>query len=116
MTREYFRHGREGSTAMPEFLHPGVFVEEIKAGPRPIEGVPTSTAAFLGEVERGSIKPRLVTSYSEYLHWFGDVFGPDKFIPYAVKGFFENGGNRVYICRVVGGEAKPAQAAFGDFA
>ena len=101
---------------MPEFLHPGVFIEEIKAGPRPIEGVPTSTAAFLGEAERGSVKPRLVTSYREYIHWFGEVFGPDKFIPYAVKGFFENGGNRAYICRVIGGEAKPAQAAFGDFA
>jgi len=101
---------------MPEFLHPGVFVEEIKTGAHPIEGVPTSTAAFLGETERGSLKPRLVTSYRDYLYWFGGVFGPDKFIPYAVKGFFENGGNRLYICRVVGAAAKPAQAIFGDFA
>ena len=30
---------------MPEYLHPGVYIEEIERGPRPIEGVPTSTAA-----------------------------------------------------------------------
>jgi phage tail sheath protein FI len=87
---------------MPEYLHPGVYIEEIERGPRPIEGVPTSTAAFLGEAERGPIKPRLVTSYKEYQRWFGSVFGQDKFLPYAVNGFFENGGKRVYICRLVG--------------
>jgi uncharacterized protein len=100
---------------VPEFLHPGVFVEETSTGPRPIEGVPTSTAAFLGETARGGIKPRLVTGYSEYLRWFGDVFDPDKFVPHAVGGFFENGGQRLYICRVVGRQAKPAKAVFGDF-
>ena len=31
---------------MPEYLHPGVYIEEIERGPRPIEGVPTSTARF----------------------------------------------------------------------
>src|SRR6478735_9257138 len=100
---------------MPEYLHPGVYIEEIERGPRPIEGVPTSTAAFLGEAERGSITPRLVTSYKEYQRWFGNVFGSDKFLPYAVNGFFENGGKRVFICRLVGEAATLAQAAFGDF-
>ena len=100
---------------MPEYLHPGVYIEEIERGPRPIEGVPTSTAAFLGEAERGSITPRLVTSYKEYLRWFGDVFDPIKFLPYAVNGFFENGGKRVYICRIVGDGATTAVASFGDF-
>ena len=79
---------------MPEYLHPGVYIEEIERGPRPIEGVPTSTAAFLGETERGPITPRLVTSYKDYQRWFGGVFGDDKFLPYAVNGFFENGGKR----------------------
>ena len=100
---------------MPEYLHPGVYIEEIERGPRPIEGVPTSTAAFLGEAERGSIKPRMVTSYKEYQRWFGDVFRPDRFLPYSVNGFFENGGKRVFICRLVGEAATPAQAAFGEF-
>src|SRR6478752_3398855 len=100
---------------MPEYLHPGVYIEEIERGPRPIEGVPTSTSAFLGEAERGPIKPRLVTSYKEYQRWFGGVFGQDKFLPYAVNGFFENAGKRVYICRIVGTAATAAQATFGDF-
>ncbi len=38
---------------MPECLSPGVYVEEIKIGSKPIEGVRTSTAGFLGEAERG---------------------------------------------------------------
>ena len=63
---------------MPEYLHPGVYIEEIERGPKPIEGVPTSTAAFLGEAERGPTKPRLVTSYKDYQRWFGGVFGDDQ--------------------------------------
>ena len=38
---------------MPEYLTPGVYIEEIEIGAKPIEGVSTSTAAFLGETERG---------------------------------------------------------------
>jgi hypothetical protein len=87
---------------MPEYLHPGVYIEEIEPGPRPIEGVPTSTAAILGETERGSITPRLVTSYKDYQRWFGDVFDPNKFLPYAINGFFENGGTRAFVCRLAG--------------
>ena len=100
---------------MPQYFHPGVYIEEIERGPRPIEGVPTSTAAFLGEAERGSVRPRLVTSYREYQRWFGDVFDPNKFLPYAASGFFDNGGKLLYVARVVGPAAATAQAAFGDF-
>src|SRR3954462_264741 len=100
---------------MPQYLHPGVYIEEIERGPRPIEGVPTSTAAFLGETERGPITPTLVTSYKDYQRWFGDVFDSNKFLPYAVSGFFENGGKRMFVCRIVGEGATPAAAAFGDF-
>lgn len=99
---------------MAEYLHPGVYIEEIERGPRPIEGVPTSTAAFLGETERGPIEPTLVTSYKDYQRWFGDVYARDKFLPYSVSGFFENGGKRAYVCRLVGQAATTAQAAFGN--
>ncbi len=99
---------------MPEYLHPGVYIEEIERGPRPIEGVPTSTAALIGEAERGSTTPRLVTSYKDYQRWFGDVFDPNKFLPYAANGFFENGGKRAFICRLVGNAATTASAAFGN--
>ncbi len=100
---------------MPEYLHPGVYIEEIERGPRPIEGVPTSTAAILGEAERGSTTPRLVTSYKDYQRWFGDVFEPNKFLPYAASGFFENGGKRAFVARLVDDGAAGAQAAFGVF-
>lgn len=100
---------------MAEYLRPGVFIEEIERGPRPIEGVPTSTAAFLGAAERGPIKPRMVTSYKEYTRYFGGVFGTNNFLPYAVSGFFENGGRRMFLSRLVGENATPAQADVGDF-
>ena len=47
---------------MPEYLSPGVYVEEVATGPRPIEGVSTSTAGFVGRTERGPTQPRLVAS------------------------------------------------------
>ena len=94
---------------MPEYLAPGVYVEEIERGPKPIEGVATNTAAFLGETERGPTKPKLVTSFNEYLRLFGDIYANDKFLPYAVKGFFDNGGKRCFIVRIVGSGATPAQ-------
>lgn len=100
---------------MPSYQTPGVYVEEIERGPRPVEGVPTSTAAFLGETERGPLRPRLVTSYNEYRRWFGDVFREGRYMPYAVAGFFENGGKLNYVCRIVGDGATTASRAVGDF-
>lgn len=100
---------------MPVYLSPGVYVEEIERGPRPIEGVPTSTAAFLGETERGPLRPRLVTSYNEYRRWFGDVFRDGRYMPFAVSGFFENGGKLNYVSRIVGAAATVASKVLGDF-
>ncbi|MGY1701263.1 phage tail sheath family protein [Geodermatophilus sp. SYSU D00766] len=100
---------------MPEYLAPGVYVEEIERGPKPIEGVATSTAAFLGETQRGPEIPWLVTSSGEYLRWFGDVFAAGKYMPYAVRTFFDNGGRRCYITRVVGDGAAAATFQGGGF-
>ncbi len=101
---------------MPEYLAPGVFIEEIERGPRPIEGVATSTAAFLGETERGRTKPRMVTSFNDYRRHFGGVFGDGKYMPYAVSGFFENGGRRAFICRILGPGAKSSKRSLGGLA
>jgi phage tail sheath protein FI len=100
---------------MPEYLAPGVFIEEIERGPKPIEGVATSTAAFLGSTERGSKTPRLVTTYSEYLRYYGDIFGTSNYMPYAVKAFFDNGGRRCYIGRVSGPGADVARVELAGF-
>ena len=99
---------------MPEYLHPGVYVEEIERGPRPIEGVPTSTSAFLGETERGTLRPTLVTSYKDYQRWFGGVFADGCYMPHAAAGFFENGGKRLYVSRITGPGGVPASKDIGQ--
>jgi phage tail sheath protein FI len=86
---------------MPEYLTPGVYIEEIEIGAKPIEGVSTSTAGFLGETERGPTHPRLVTSLPDYKRIFGGFFGQTDYLPYAVDGFFSNGGQRCFIARII---------------
>jgi phage tail sheath protein FI len=101
---------------MPEYLSPGVYVEEVQTGPRPIEGVSTSTAAIIGPTERGPLPPRMVTSWLEYQRWYGG-FLPEaqrSFVPYAVQGFFDNGGQRLFVARVVGNNAGFGQAEVGN--
>src|SRR5438045_6935297 len=84
---------------MPEYLSPGVFVEEL-AGPKPIEGVGTSTGAFVGLTARGPINdPRLITNMTQYADTFGG-FNPDFYLPFAVRCFFVEGGTRCYVTRV----------------
>jgi phage tail sheath protein FI len=101
---------------MPEYLSPGVFIEEIASGPRPIQGVGTSTAGFAGLTERGPTRPKLVTSWGDYLRWFGDTLDPALGVmPHGVRGFFENGGRRAFVARVVSIDAaNPATAATID--
>ena len=98
---------------MPEYLSPGVYVEEVASGPRPIQGVGTSTTGFVGLTERGPTTPRLVTSWGDYLRWFGDVIDDDiSFLPYAARGFFENDGQRLFIARVTRNDAATASMDF----
>ena len=56
---------------MPEYLSPGVYVEEVDTGNKPIEGVSTSTVGFLGIAERGPTAPTFLGSFSEYGRTFG---------------------------------------------
>lgn len=100
---------------MTQYFTPGVYIEEIARGPRPIEGVPTNIAAFLGETERGPTYPRLVTSYNDYARLFGSTFDDTKYMPYAVSGFFENLGTTAYICRIVTRDASPAYHVFNSY-
>ena len=91
---------------MPEYLAPGVYLEEVQAGPQPIEGVSTSTTGFVGVAKRGPVNlPTLVTNTGEYLRAYGEfldtsTYGPNRFVPYAADGFFANQGARAYILRV----------------
>ena len=91
---------------MPEYLSPGVYVEEIELGPRPIEGVSTSTAGFLGETLRGPEEPRLVTGFEEFKRLYGGYVPIDvSNLPFAVDGFFKNGGQRCFVGRITAGDA-----------
>src|SRR5882757_690140 len=95
-------------------LPSGVDVEEIKRDPVVIEGVSTNTAAFLGQAERGTTQPPLLTSYDDYLRRFGGVFGDHQFLPYAIRAFFENGGRRCYLARIPNANSTVASQDFGD--
>lgn len=93
-----------------ERLHPGVYVEEISSGVRPIEGVSTSTAAFVGVAARGvPSRAQLVTSYDDFARSFGGFLpGEDGFLPLAVDAFFSGGGRRAYVVRVLPADANVA--------
>jgi len=85
---------------MPTYLSPGVYVEEVPAASRPIAGVGTAVAAFVGFADQGPInEPTLVTNWTQYTTAFGDItegFAMAK----AVYGYFNNGGGRAYIVRL----------------
>jgi phage tail sheath protein FI len=102
---------------MPEYLAPGVYLEEIQTNSRVIEGVSTSTAGFVGPTARGPTRLTLVRSWQEYTRRYGGWPDPhacdgSRFLPYAVRGFFENGGARLVVARVTGRAAATAAASF----
>ena len=93
-----------------DYFAPGVYVEEVDRGSRPIEGVSTSVAGFIGfteEIRGGAeiFKPMLVTSWTQYLEYFarGNSNGFTDFnayLPFAVRGYFLNGGGRCYVTSI----------------
>lgn len=100
---------------MPEYLSPGVYVEEFESGGVPIAGVSTSTAGMIGLAQRGDTEglPELVTSFADFQRKFGgylseNQFGEYRYLAYAVEHFFVNGGSRTYVMRVVPEDAKSA--------
>ncbi|MFJ3219199.1 phage tail sheath family protein [Kitasatospora sp. NPDC086801] len=94
---------------MPSYLTPGVYVEEVQSGARPIEGVGTAVAALVGFAETGPFhEPTLVTNWDQYVQQFGG-FSEGTYLPHAVYGFFANGGGAVYVVRI----GQPGGAAAG---
>jgi phage tail sheath protein FI len=91
---------------------PGVYVEEVPGGSRPIEGVGTAVAAFVGFTEKGPLnQPVRVTNWTQYVNTFGG-FIKTGYTPLSVYGFFANGGGNAWVVRV-GGDviSQPAVAA-----
>ncbi len=101
-----------------DYFAPGVYVEEVDRGSRPIEGVSMSVAGFVGFTEdvRGDaelFQPVLVTNWGQYLEYFAKPGSQhpgfttfDAYLPFAVKGWFDNGGGRCWVVSI--GTAAPA--------
>ena len=95
---------------MPTYLTPGVYVEEIPSASKPIEGVGTAVAAFVGFAPRGPVNtPTLVSNWSQFTATFGD-FAAGCYLAHAVYGYFSNGGGNCSIVRV-GGDGSASSAA-----
>ena len=104
---------------MPEYLAPGVYVEETSFRAKSIEGVSTTTTGFVGPALYGplNIEPDIVTSLVEFERTYGgreqihfdDGAAPlDNYLWHAVRAFFEEGGKRLYVSRVFeAGDSQP---------
>ena len=97
----------------PQYLSPGVYVEEVERGAKPIEGVGTAVAAFVGYAEDGpENQPIFIANWTQFVNTFGG-FIPGGYLAHAVYGYFNNGGGRCYVTRLpdgMGGEAAPSPA------
>lgn len=82
------------------YLSPGVYVEEVDRGTKPIEAVGTNTVGFLGESMMGPLNQAvLITNWTQFVKTYGD-FTQSTFLAHAVYGFFNNGGSRCYVVNV----------------
>src|SRR5687767_10614346 len=89
------------------YLSPGVYVEEVDRGSKPIEAVGTNTVGFLGESAKGPQNESvLITNWSQFVKTFGDFKDCSEHLAHAVYGFFNNGGSRCFIVNV----GAPAEA------
>src|SRR5215471_17607298 len=105
---------------MPTYLTPGVYVEEVPSANKPIEGVSTSIAAFVGLAPGGPVNtPMRISNWTQFAKIFGDTVEPQNgpfmegaYLAHSVYGFFQNGGTLCWIVRVGSdGGAQRARAA-----
>ncbi|MEP3331192.1 phage tail sheath subtilisin-like domain-containing protein [Sedimentitalea sp.] len=94
---------------MPEYLAPGVFIEEVSFRQKTIEGVSTSTTGFVGPTRFGPIagEPPLLTSFADFERVYGglDPIRPAgnesiNFLAHAARAYFDEGGKRLYVSRI----------------
>lgn len=101
------------------YPYPGVFIEETSTGTRPISGVGTTVAGFVGIAQRGPVKiAKLITSWTQYVNEYAkglaSPFFADSYLPYAVYGFFLNGGTRCYVSRAASSTSAKASVNWVD--
>ena len=99
---------------MLNYKSPGVYVEEVQAGSRPIEGVGTATAAFIGITASGPYdRPVKVTNWSQYVREFGG-WVEGAYLPHAVYQYFNNAGGSCYVIRIGENGADGARRASAE--
>lgn len=85
---------------MPSYLSPGVYTRETDFSFY-IKQISTSACGMIGIAEKGPINtPTLVTSWEQFVRKFGSYFA-DGYLAYAARAFFDNGGQVLYVNRVV---------------
>lgn len=88
---------------MPNYLTPGVYIEEVSAGPRPIEAVGTSTAGFIGMAPNKTAclhQAVAINSWTQFVKQFASKDSKSTPLAQAVFGFFLNGGSRCYVVNI----------------
>ena len=94
---------------MPTYLTPGVYVEEVPSANKPIEGVGTAVAAFVGLWRRaGPINtPMRISNWTQFAKIYSDPQNPENgpfmegaYLAHAVYGYFQNGGSLCWVVRV----------------
>jgi len=90
---------------VPEYLAPGVYVEETSFRAKSIEGVGTSTTGLVGPTRKGPVggTPELLTSFGDFERIYGGLDNLEygtNFLAHSVRAYFDNGGSRLYVARV----------------
>ena len=99
---------------MADYSYPGIYVEEVSSGVRPIALASTSTAAFIGQAEKGSIsEAKRIFNFTQFQTYYGGFLNT-SFLAHAVYQFFNNGGSIAYIVRVVGENTATAGLVLAD--
>ncbi len=109
---------------MPEYLAPGVYVEEVSFRQKTIEGVSTSTTGFIGPTRFGPLagEPELITSFTDFERIYGGIdqlefedqaLAIDNHVAHAARAFFEEGGRRLYVARTFAFPVETDEDVFG---
>lgn len=96
---------------MPNYQTPGVYVEEIESGSKPIEAGATNIVGFLGVAEKGPVnQAALVTNWTQYTKIFGGLH-EGGWLGHGVYQFFQNGGTKCYINNLAEPKTKKGEAS-----
>ena len=118
---------------MPEYLAPGVYVEEVSFRAKSIEGVSTSVCGFVGPTRYGPVggEPELLTSFADFERIYGGLEGLEfelgdttttateaqiNYMAHGVRAFFDNGGSKLYVTRIYEPDSEAEDAGHASFA